>query len=414
MTNYCSNEYDLILTDKKEKKEQNPTRNKRILSIDSNNKSYEKTKPDISNSNSNTACNSDLSSKVHIQDNDKSKLLKAISIYKETYHYSENKHLMPTISKIEGGLSNDLFIIQADNQSYFFKLFGGNSISFLLDRYFEEEVINRMITHGHSSEIIESDKKIYRIEKYIKDYKPIDKEDANFDLDARFLSKLFLEIGKINTCFSYEESHIKYGNSKDCMEIMKKLHDLAQAHLKELNLDFEIMEKIKETYFESQFFSFQPPLVLSHNDIHIGNIMVNPKDRYDFKIIDFEYVNLNFLGFDVVNYFVEGCIDLSFEQYPFFKVKRDFVSLYENQFYYNLFVGFITNNLSQNVNLQYFKSKQYYYKLLSIASVYWALVGIISIDMQSDIDKSSFSYKDYSLTRLQVFDLYLKYSSYSN
>lgn len=41
------------------------------------------------------------------------------------------------------------------------------------------------------------------------------------------------------------------------------------------------------------------------------------------KLIDFEYVSRNYVGYDLANFMNESCIDYSLAEYPFFTYLED-------------------------------------------------------------------------------------------
>lgn len=60
-----------------------------------------------------------------------------------------------------------------------------------------------------------------------------------------------------------------------------------------------------------------------HNDLNRLNILCStlPDDQMDLlslKLIDYEYGEYNYLGFEIANYFNESCFDLTVKQFPFY------------------------------------------------------------------------------------------------
>lgn len=285
----------------------------------------------------------------------------------------------------------------------------------MLDRNFEESIMASMNKYGQSSSIIESDKENYRIEDFITNYRAINKEEIDLELDLKFLEKLISIIVVLNNSTSYSKVIEDYGENKTFLVIMKRLYLMAIKYLKEIQIfEFdEIIENIKLVYFNEEFISEKVPLVISHNDLHCGNIMINKEDKFDLKVIDFEFSSLNFIGFDIVNYFVECCIDLNYSEYPFFRVKRSFDCLFKDEFYFNNYLKYVDaiNQITsfEEKILTYISKKEYYFKLLSLASTFWSLVGINYINPKTSICKNEFDYRLYVLERLKVFDLFNKY-----
>lgn len=51
------------------------------------------------------------------------------------------------------------------------------------------------------------------------------------------------------------------------------------------------------------------PVVNSHNDLFIQNILITPEEKV--VLIDFEYFAPNYIFLDMVNFILEGAIDYS-------------------------------------------------------------------------------------------------------
>jgi len=64
-------------------------------------------------------------------------------------------------------------------------------------------------------------------------------------------------------------------------------------------------------------------IVFSHNDLLAGNILVN-KDNLHVILIDYEYADPNFRGFDIGNMFKESIFDYTHPEAPYFKVVEDY------------------------------------------------------------------------------------------
>jgi len=63
-------------------------------------------------------------------------------------------------------------------------------------------------------------------------------------------------------------------------------------------------------------------IVFSHNDLHSGNIL-RLKDNNRLLLIDCEYNDYNYRGFDIANIFVEAMLDYSHPVEPFYAVNED-------------------------------------------------------------------------------------------
>ena len=64
-------------------------------------------------------------------------------------------------------------------------------------------------------------------------------------------------------------------------------------------------------------------LVISHNDFQENNVMIWHEDKTKFTLIDFEYSNINFRGYDIASYFNECFIDYSYPKAPSFKIYEE-------------------------------------------------------------------------------------------
>lgn len=73
--------------------------------------------------------------------------------------------------------------------------------------------------------------------------------------------------------------------------------------------------------------NFVSPVVLCHNDLQSGNIIVN--DHGEISFIDFEYAGLNHSACDIGNFFCEYAgLELDYEMYPNETEQKMFIRLY--------------------------------------------------------------------------------------
>lgn len=107
-----------------------------------------------------------------------------------------------------------------------------------------------------------------------------------------------------------------------------------------------------------------------HNDLNRLNILCGTKpgdsiDLLQLKLIDYEYGEYNFLGFEIANYFNESCFDLTLKTYPFYSHTDDSAN-WDDQvadfaFYYKAFRFIETKGLvfSEEDLRQSFQSQTY-------------------------------------------------------
>ena len=75
-------------------------------------------------------------------------------------------------------------------------------------------------------------------------------------------------------------------------------------------------------YFEEHLIT-KRDIVFSHNDFQENNVMIWDEDKTRLTLIDFEYSNLNFRGYDIASYVNECFMDYSYPGRPGFKIYQD-------------------------------------------------------------------------------------------
>lgn len=276
----------------------------------------------------------------------------------------------------------------------------------MIDRSLEESIIDKMSKKGLCARILESDQKTYRIEEFLDEYTNPD-PNSKFSYSKEFLDSLSNLILEFNFSFSYSKK------SKTVLTFLNTLYKENSKKISDVKSDsfkpFKSFLKVFQSRFLlTAFFPSNQQLVMTHNDIHLGNILVNRQNVFDMKLIDYEYANFSYIGFDFVNYLVEGFFDLGYFEYPFYKVNKNIEELFRDSSYFQLYQNF-TNKLDlkliPKISLEYIQSEEYYHKLLCLSSVLWSLVAILNINFQDD--KSSFDYQGYAKERLKIFEYFL-------
>lgn len=65
-----------------------------------------------------------------------------------------------------------------------------------------------------------------------------------------------------------------------------------------------------------------------HSDLNRLNIILQKKnnkiDFFNLKVIDYEYAEYGFVGFDLANYFNEACFNLCEKDFPYFSYIKEY------------------------------------------------------------------------------------------
>jgi len=100
-----------------------------------------------------------------------------------------------------------------------------------------------------------------------------------------------------------------------------------QQRFEAMNIDIEKEIEIMKTILDAA----KSPLVLSHNDVQSGNIILNPKNQV--KFIDMEYAGANYRGFDLANHFCEySGLELDYQHFPNATIRKNFLTYYLKEY----------------------------------------------------------------------------------
>ncbi len=207
------------------------------------------------------------------------------------------------MEKITGGLSNEVF----KYKNLIFKFYSHSLLN--LDYNFEETVQKQLFKENVNvpeitQSIIVDGKLIGRVEKYIES-KTISKEHfiSGISTCAKILRQIHsIDISQLTNCpnfFIYLANWVQ-------------LADVAMCNLENLKLfpHFSQIQKKAPEYISgllefAQYMGFN--LTLSHNDFQQLNLLVDNNGSH--YVIDFEYACLNYIYFDIANYFAECGFD---------------------------------------------------------------------------------------------------------
>jgi len=244
------------------------------------------------------------------------------------------------MEKITGGLSNEVF----KYKDLIFKFYNYSLLN--LNYNFEESVQTKLYEkYSNVPEIYQSikvdGKLIGRVEKYINSSN-VSKEHftSHFPTYAKLLHNIHsidvneLEFQKenipnffihINNWMGLLDEHIK-SNTIDIVQLIPDYNDINE-------------KANKYIYGLGEFVSFmQLEMKLCHNDFQQLNILVDSSNKY--YVIDFEYASLNYIYYDIANYFAECALDnaqlnYNHELYPNKEKRLEFYKEYFNNKYPN-------------------------------------------------------------------------------
>ncbi len=210
------------------------------------------------------------------------------------------------MEKITGGLSNEVF----KYKDLIFKFYNYSLLE--LDYNFEEFVQKKLFgKYANVPEICQSirvdNKLIGRVEKFIKSSN-VSKEHftSEFKTYANILNNIHsTEIDdyneKIPNFFFYLNKWI---------EILDTQINFIQISGNQLKPDHNKIKEKADEYLGGLFWfisHMQLELKLCHNDFQQLNVLVDSSNK--FYVIDFEYASLNYIYYDIANYFAECALD---------------------------------------------------------------------------------------------------------
>jgi thiamine kinase-like enzyme len=149
---------------------------------------------------------------------------------------------------------------------------------------------------------------------------------------------------------------------------------------------------------------YPSPLVLSHNDLNAGNILIKEDSEHNveqFYVLDYEYSGYNFQMFDLANFYCESFMDNHQHKFPFFKAfPEDGLADADLRL---LVRYYLSSNQNIDVDLVSEESIQKTVesvKAYSLGShVLWGVWGL----SQSEVTGVPFGFEEYGLTRIELF-----------
>ncbi|XP_058500615.1 choline kinase alpha isoform X5 [Solea solea] len=149
--------------------------------------------------------------------------------------------------------------------------------------------------------------------------------------------------------------------------------------------------------------STHSPVVFCHNDCQEGNILLL-KNQNKLMLIDFEYSNYNYRGFDVGNHFCEWMYDYNCDEFPYFRVNTEAFPAKTQQLHFiEHYLREFDGDFDELSEEEQTKLKQEMYlevNRFSLAShFFWGLWSIV----QAQLSTIQFGYLDYALARFDAY-----------
>lgn len=360
------------------------------------------------------------------------------------------------------GISNAIYKVYLDPsdssfqnipyKSFLFRWFG--KISYLVHRQLEKHVMNGLNKLNIGPAIIATDEEKYRVEEFIENTKNISNDELLKPEILNQIENTFLKFYEICDERHYNAISTKYTDKKELYQALMKeeIPNVYNFSDKLKNMASSTMSKFKEelikdksAWKEEEYANIIkqvenierildisindlleacpeiPVLVLSNNDAHPGNLLID--DARKVYVIDHEYACYNYLGFEIANFLLESTFTLDWHEYPHFKQFEPFDTYLSDQ-YFGIYTAFIekyfdifSQELKENgVDIEkakkHYLEKSIYLRLISASSIYWSLYAIYYIDYENFKNKKGFDYFAYSQLRFSVYE-YLK-TKYNN
>lgn len=305
------------------------------------------------------------------------------------------------IESIPLGLSNNLYKVEVNDQvKYFMKVFGSSSLRDIINRDCEEYIMNYLWEKGQSAKIYESDRKTYRIEEFLDSISNVPRNLLHDSEIEQIILNRILEINLIKDSVLFQNGI----QPLTSIELINKLLKSTIEH--STSLEFNEFYTLTQDFLKTTILAKDTILVLSHNDIHEGNLALLNNKKDCLWIIDFEYSTKNFLGFDIANFFFERSLDLAYDKYPFFRILSNLELLFTDESLFEK-VQYFFKQYNNLCGTNYKPSKLYYYELIALSSILWSLVALSCINTNQTVNESSFDYRAYTHMRSSVLKLYM-------
>jgi len=241
-------------------------------------------------------------------------------------HVKSWRDLSPSKMKLErlSGLSNEIWKVSASDRDIdphvvIYRKFGEGGA--IVDRERENYIIQGL-AKKKLSPIYYGGTKEYRIEKF-QESKPLEPLDLKEKPIRRRLAHLladlhslkFEKLDKIPAFMKIltEKSFIKDFEEKAARDVYPPVEQKFLKDIKTLISEEEI------SFLKGIAPKKEESIVFSHNDLHSQNILELNEDK-SFTIIDFEYSDYNYQGYDIANFFNETMFEYDTAKHPHYTV----------------------------------------------------------------------------------------------
>ena len=238
-------------------------------------------------------------------------------------HVTSWQDISPTKLHVErlSGLSNKIFKVSVDDKDVFpktviYREFGGGAA--ICDRARENYVIKSLAKKEIAPMFYGGDME-YRVEKFVN-AEELTKTDFEDKVNRRKLAKLMAALHLMNLeKLDKTPLFLKILEEKSLINEFKEKADRKDVYLP---VEEKFLKDIRGliTKEEISFLKEIAPkdtkaVVFSHNDLHAGNVLRVPKSEKLF-LIDFEYSDYNYRGYDLANLFNETMFQYDTAAHP--------------------------------------------------------------------------------------------------
>jgi len=265
--------------------------------------------------------------------------LEDIQNHVESWQDLSEKH-----TKIErmGGLSNTIWKVTAkakkvEPKTVIYRKFGAGGA--IVDRDRENYVIKGLAKKGVAPRYFGGDEE-HRVEEFC-DSEMMEPTDLNEKTNRRKLTRLVAQLHSID--FDKLDKTPLFLRILNGNDFTKSFHEKCKDDIfkpveKNLIKDIATLTSKEETEFLRGIApKGKDSVAFSHNDMHSQNVLVLDKD-HSFQLIDYEYSEYNYRGYDIANLFNETMFEYDTEEsphynldeskYPSDKELKDFIKYY--------------------------------------------------------------------------------------
>ena len=238
-------------------------------------------------------------------------------------HVESWQDLSPQKLHVErlSGLSNKIFKVSVDDKDVYpktviYREFGEGAA--ICDRGRENYVIKSLAKKEIAPMFYGGDKEC-RVEKFVN-AEEMTKSDFQEKVNRRKLAKLMAALHSMNLeKLDKTPSFLKILEEKSLINEFKEKADredvytpVEQKFLKDIR---KLVTKEEISFLKEIAPKDTKAVVFSHNDLHAGNVLRVPKTE-KFFLIDFEYSDYNYRGYDLANLFNETMFEYDTAAHP--------------------------------------------------------------------------------------------------